>query len=237
LKNKDPRAKYLQKLIQNPLGLDATFSFSCKACGNCCRNRDDVLLSAFDLYRISKHLNIKPKEAFEKYCETYIGPTSNLPIVRLRPKPIPNMLLRVPEPYSSACPLLENGRCSVHKAKPITCALFPIGRGYDPQAKKVFYVLNDAKCNDGGKRHVIKDWLAFFDIPLHDEAYIAWTEFLTESVKFMQKFLKASDRLKEMIWNCFFLIMYLTYDTNDEFLPQLKRNIKEFKDLMSKARS
>ena len=39
------------------LGADDTFRFSCKQCGKCCINRDDIILTPFDLFRASKKLN------------------------------------------------------------------------------------------------------------------------------------------------------------------------------------
>jgi len=234
LKQKDERTKYIEGLMEKRLGPDDTFWFGCKACGNCCRNRDDVLLSAYDLYRIARHLKIKPQEAFKKYCESYIGHTSNLPVVRLKPKPIPNMLLRIPQPHSSVCPLLsDDGKCSVHKSKPATCALFPLGRVYDPKEKGVFYVLNDGDCGGKKELHTVKGWLAYFNLPVHDEAYIKWNEFLTECMDLMRnKFKKLPDKVKETLWNGYFLIMYISYDINEEFLPQLERNIEQYKKLL-----
>jgi len=232
LKNNDSRTKYLENLIKNQLGPDDTFAFKCNACGCCCRNREDVLLSPHDLYRISKHLSIKPQEAFERYCETYIGQTSNIPVVRLKPKPVPNLLLRNPLPYSSVCPLLSDGRCSVHKSKPVTCALFPLGRMYNPQTKKVSYVLNNGKCGDKSEKQTVKDWLAEFSIPVYDKVFILWNEFLTETVMKMKKLKKMPDKAKELFYSCFFFAVYLAYDINEEFLPQLEKNIAKFQKLM-----
>ena len=35
------------------LARDAHFSFACNGCGDCCRGREDIVLSGFDLWRIA----------------------------------------------------------------------------------------------------------------------------------------------------------------------------------------
>lgn len=61
---------------------------------------------------------MRPGDFFHAYCEYYIGSNSRMPIVRLKPRG-----------SVQRCPLLKDRKCSVHKAKPVVCAMFPIGRG------------------------------------------------------------------------------------------------------------
>ena len=35
--------QYLEYLKQNSLELNDRFRFKCRACGNCCKNREDIL--------------------------------------------------------------------------------------------------------------------------------------------------------------------------------------------------
>ena len=35
---------------------DAQFRFACAGCGNCCRGREDIVLSGYDLWRIAARL-------------------------------------------------------------------------------------------------------------------------------------------------------------------------------------
>ena len=39
---------------------DAQFRFTCAGCGNCCRGREDIVLSGFDLWRIAARLRLPP---------------------------------------------------------------------------------------------------------------------------------------------------------------------------------
>ena len=111
----------LKEILDNfekiQIGLDDTFRFRCTMCGKCCRNREDILLNPFDLYRLAKGLGIAPEEVVDKYCDVYIGNSSRFPIVRLNSVGV-----------DKRCPFLEGNRCSVHHVKPTVCALFPLGR-------------------------------------------------------------------------------------------------------------
>ena len=84
--NQQRMEEIVNLFLNNALGPEDTFEFSCDRCGRCCRNREDILLSPHDLYRIAKYLHKTPKEIVETYCEWYIGESSRIPIIRLLPK-------------------------------------------------------------------------------------------------------------------------------------------------------
>jgi Fe-S-cluster containining protein len=104
-----------EELIKNRLELDDTFDFKCTKCGKCCKNRDDLILTPYDIFRLAKHLQIRPRKVIRKYCEVYIGANSRLPIVRM-----------LPRASDGACPFLRRKKCSVHEAKPIFYQFFII---------------------------------------------------------------------------------------------------------------
>ena len=58
--------------------------FTCEQCGKCCRNRDDIIISPFDLYHMVRATGKGPMEVTSKYGNLYIGHNSNLPIIQLR---------------------------------------------------------------------------------------------------------------------------------------------------------
>ena len=82
--------KDIDYMMSHKMGLDDTFRFHCKACGKCCKNREDVLLTPYDLFRIARYLGRTPSEIVDKYCDTYMGPDSHLPVVRIKPVPPDN---------------------------------------------------------------------------------------------------------------------------------------------------
>ncbi len=70
----------------NKLTADDPFRFHCTQCGKCCINREDILLTPLDLFRIANELKLSLKEFIDQYCELYIGPDSHFPIIRLKPR-------------------------------------------------------------------------------------------------------------------------------------------------------
>ena len=80
--------KRLKEIVDNfdsmKIGVDEPFRFHCTMCGKCCINREDILLTPRDIYCMAKELQISPEELFKRYCETYIGHDSCIPIVRLK---------------------------------------------------------------------------------------------------------------------------------------------------------
>lgn len=76
----------MHAIEHNKLTADDPFRFHCTQCGKCCINREDILLTPLDLFRIANELKLSLKEFIDQYCELYIGPDSHFPIIRLKPR-------------------------------------------------------------------------------------------------------------------------------------------------------
>ena len=73
---------------------DAQFRFACAGCGNCCRGREDIVLSGFDLWRIAARLRLPPRTVARAFCRGSIGRVSRLPVLPLRGlTAFPNMIV------------------------------------------------------------------------------------------------------------------------------------------------
>ena len=63
----DPR---MNRILQNRdkmlIGIDDTFQFNCNQCGKCCMNREDILCTPKDVFRISKKLGISTYDFIKK---------------------------------------------------------------------------------------------------------------------------------------------------------------------------
>lgn len=81
---------------------DTQFRFACAGCGNCCRGREDIVLSGYDLWRIAARLRLSPQIVARGYCRSSIGRVSNLPVLRLAP---------VKENRNN-CPFLTENHCA-----------------------------------------------------------------------------------------------------------------------------
>lgn len=221
----DERLKYITDNFDNlHIGLDDTFRFHCDQCGKCCIEREDILLNPKDIFNVSRELELTPLEAFDKYCETYIGSDSRIPIVRLKPR---GSIKR--------CPLLKDRKCSVHRAKPTVCALFPLGRCVRFNAKKmteesfdkaeIQYILNPIMCGDASETHTVRDWLESFGLPVRDESFLAWQKVMFRVRKRLVKLeKKLTTKAMEYVWSITWQALYIDYDIHKEFDEQFRNN-------------
>lgn len=198
---------------ENALGLDDYFEFNCIKCGNCCRNRHDILLQPYDLYRIAKHLKVKIPDVIKKNCEVYIGADSKLPLIRLLPKP-----------YNNVCPFLRKGICSVHQAKPVVCAMFPLGRATAPNGD-MLYFSQPVNCSAEKIKVKVKDWIELFNLKETEEPAKIWGQVVIRLGVGKRKY-KLSSENEKIINDMIFSLLYLSYDLEKEFLPQFRKNIE-----------
>lgn len=213
------------------IGADEDFCFHCNMCGKCCINRDDILLNPKDIYNMAKELRIRTGEMVSKYCETYVGDASRIPIVRISPRG-----------SVKRCPLLKDRKCIVHNAKPTVCAIFPIGRCIKLDVNKdldklgyedIQYIYISPDCGDDSETHTVHEWLDSFGIPLRDEFFIKWHRLVAELGNIFRKTENIIDNhLMEKIWGFTFMKLYLEYDTELEFMPQFERNSKKLLDFL-----
>lgn len=234
----DNRLKYIGEHLEEMLiGPDEKFRFHCTQCGKCCINREDILLNPKDLYNIAATLSISQEEAVERYCETYMGGTSRLPIVRLRP-----------QGSIKRCPLLKDQKCMVHKAKPTVCAMYPLGRclaiSQDTMSRietaelKPQFILNEVDCGDNAEEHTVREWLESFGIPVEDQYYIRWQRIAMLASKVI-KGVEGSWTAHglNILLTLIFNMLYLGYDMDKEFEPQFEERAEELRTILVKIES
>lgn len=215
------KAKINRKREPIMLTSEDSFDFQCTQCGKCCRNREDVLLTGPDIYRVSKELGMQPNEFIKKYCEIYIGDTSRVPICRLKPLGT-----------DKHCPLLTSNQCRVHQAKPTVCALFPLARVWDKNGEAQYYV-NAVHGHTGGKRYKISEWLERCNLPVNDEAGKLWNELLMFCVSFMLENEKQMEPdVKQQMWNMMLQIMYLSYHHEISLVELMRAFCDSMKDTL-----
>lgn len=220
----DPRLREIvEQYDRYKIGLDDSFRFHCTMCGKCCINREDILLSPKDLFNIAKELGLTPVEVLEQYCETYIGDTSRIPLIRLKPRG-----------EVKRCPLLKDHKCSVHKCKPVVCAMFPLGRafkfenGLDPEKiapAHVDYLFMDPDCGNRSETQTVREWLDSFGIPVEDEFFLQWqrtVNAISATIRETERYAD-SKRLRDL-WKSLLVLLYLAYDTGKDFLEQFSKN-------------
>lgn len=221
----DKRLKHIyDNLEKMKIGLDDSFKFNCTMCGKCCINRDDILLTPKDLFKLAKAKDLSISDFIKRYCEVYIGHDSKVPIVRL-----------LPIGPMKRCPLLSGNKCSVHSVKPVVCAMFPLGRcitldkdkmrSGEFGEKDIQYIFQNPDCGDKRKVHTVREWLKDFDISAEDKFFIKWQRTIACISRFVHDHEKQfSDELLNKLENVFANILYLSYDLNEEFYPQFVSN-------------
>lgn len=116
------------------LARDEAFSFACAGCGCCCRGREDIVLSGFDLWRIAARLRLPPRTVARAFCRGSIGRVSRLPVLRLAPL----------KEERGNCPFLTGNHCAIHDAEPLVCALYPLAQEITKDGQ-VSYFLQPAR--------------------------------------------------------------------------------------------
>lgn len=202
------------------LGLDDTFNFQCRACGKCCKNRNDILLTAYDVFKIAKSLGRTPEEIIERYCEVYEGHTSHFPIVRL-----------LPVPPDNSCPFLRNKKCSVHDKKPTVCRVYPLARIYESDGRSKYY-LNGSYCKHEPRPVTVREWIGDVATDESEDAGRLWRDILFTIIphihpdKFSDPVLKRQEVLGILVD-----VLWLSYDTQKSFVPQLESKIEIIKNI------
>ena len=208
----------IEEIMNNALDLNDQFEFKCDCCGKCCENRTDILLSALDLYRISKYLARDISYVIKRYCLVSIGTTSKVPIILL--KPVGKKL---------SCPFLRNRKCSIHKAKPTVCELFPLGRFtvITEDKKKMQYFNQNPGCGKVGCKLTVKDLIKNLDI--YEKTSQVWTEIITEwtEVSNMLCRIKCDGKKFDLYYQMLIHKLYIEYDSEKDFHEQLIKRKEE----------
>jgi hypothetical protein len=175
-------------------------------------------------------------QVIEKYCDVYIGNTSLLPIVRLKPCGVTN-----------SCPLLKDGKCGVHDMKPVVCALYPLGRtviSVNPGEvfqsdgpTKIGYVLMPVQCGSQKRKQTVRSWLERFNIPAEDAFFFKWNETVTSLANSMIRLNEkgASKKSFEIMMNGIYSALYTSCDTDKDFMPQFLENSEKILKIISTA--
>ena len=185
------------------LARDEAFSFACAGCGGCCRGREDIVLSGFDLWRIAARLRLPPRTVARAFCRGSIGRVSRLPVLRLAPL----------KEERGNCPFLTGNHCAIHDAEPLVCALYPLAQEITKEGQ-VSYFLQPTQCGGQVIAARVGDYLARYDVPAREAT----------DVRYTREGMYCKDlarRMQEKLWQA----LYYRYDFAKEYRPQLEENL------------
>ncbi len=191
----------------------------CKDCHACCVDMGgSIILDPLDIYIMTKELSVTFEQLLAEHIELNVVDGIILPNIKMNGA-------------SAKCRFLnEEGRCSIHSARPGICRLFPLGRIYEDRDFK--YFLQIYECPKKNKSKVkIKNWLGVENINAYEKFVKSW-HFLLEDIQ--EKILKEADEqtvknVNMYILQTFYLSKYsLEYDFYEQFnvrLDKLKKHL------------
>lgn len=210
----------LDNIRNSELKPDDLFEFECDGCGNCCRKRSTpIAITGADLFIIAQKQGMTPQEVAEKYTEMEIGKNSRMPVLYLQ------------ERLDGSCKFLRTGRCTIQEYKPAICALFPLGRYYDPKDEQIHYIPTmEGSCSSapGKKGQTVQDWVDSFHLAETDDMFKAWSKLICGLAVIMMNVSKES--VKGAILQWLMTVLYFGYDTSKPFVPQVEAHIALIKD-------
>lgn len=140
----------------------------CAGCSDCCRGMgNSVILDPFDVFRLSLHFSKNFEELVADFLELNVADGIILPN------------LRMTGPNESCVFLDQDGRCTVHVARPGLCRLFPLGRYYENGSFRYFLQVHE--CPKQNKTKIkIKKWLDTENLRQYEKFITDWHYYLRE---------------------------------------------------------
>lgn len=208
------------------LAPEHSFPFVCAGCGDCCRHRNDLVLSGYDLYRIARRLRLSPRIVSQAFCKEYIAPHSCLPTVCL-----------TPAPKTGHCRFFEGNACTIHEARPLACALYPLGQSIDPVTARVEYHAQLPLCGVCVQERTLQQYLEDAGVAQRTGIDARWAVVCTQISEQLlaaggqehPRFTAAARRI--------YKALYLEYDLGDEFYPQFQNNVATLMPLLARILS
>ncbi len=215
----------LQEQYSGSMGNMESSDFRGTNSGACCRGRDDILLSAYDIVRIQEHLGVSFKTLTGKYCELLIGSVSGVPLVRIRRR----------EP-SGTCPFLTRDKCGIQEAKPTACALFPAVRPMrllqGTEGKEAPYVVRKVCCGTGEAHTSMKEWVRKCITEYGERCADLWDDML----EVMSRVIPILENpASEETYTLAAEFMYCDYDNAKDFATELESRVKLFREFVRRV--
>ena len=228
----EDKLKYFEN--EEILELDDEFEFECLACGKCCyNNHHEIVLTGYDMFRLTKGLKKEVKE-IAKYCNFHIGYDTKLPLFILK------MV------NDGVCSFYENGKCGCHDCKPITCALYPLGRMFklnekDKTVDVKYASMIKKSCGGTGKKYTVREFLEKSNILNSEEEVCAHQDLIitlceNDYVKlYKKKFESITSEQRRLILITLCFIMYEIFEEDKSYKEQIMERKKHINKIIEMA--
>lgn len=202
---------------------------NCKDCSYCCREMgESVVLSPYDIYELTTHLEKSFDELMEDKIELYMTDGMAAPNLKMT--------------KGEVCSFLnEEGRCSIHDFRPGLCRLFPLGRNYEIETietengieeKKGFhyFIVEDSCPRLSGEKVKIEKWLGITDLKKNEEFILKWHYFCKDFQVRMQKLIAEGkdERVKRENISMLELFYRKPYEKGRDFYEQFEERWERY---------
>ncbi|MBR6719663.1 MAG: hypothetical protein IKL74_01995 [Clostridia bacterium] len=214
----------MKKKLENSIGIDDRFETSCKNCnGYCKKSNVTIILNPYDIYRVSKELNVKVPDFLNNYCTISPGYQTKLPVVQLN------------RTVKGKCILLRNGICKAEKGKPLACSLYPLDIFMDNNIESTKFFVNRVNGHGTPVTYTVRQWLDMNKIDLTDRFYSLWGELVDNASPLRREMLEYEgfERTIQLENQIIIHLLYGAYDTDKDFFTQFVKNSEELIEYLS----
>lgn len=186
----------------------------CIGCSACCRGMgNSIILDPFDIFHMSRYLSKNFGQLLDEALELNVVDGIILPNLRMNTE-------------SQRCFFLdENGRCSIHEARPGFCRLFPLGRYYEDRSFRYFLQVHECPKSDRSKIK-IKKWLGLENFRQYETFTIDWHYYLKERQEATMKS-EGAELVKKLSMEILRRFYVQPYDTGADFYPQFYERMED----------
>ncbi|MDO4966504.1 MAG: YkgJ family cysteine cluster protein [Lachnospiraceae bacterium] len=189
----------------------------CSGCSKCCHHMDGLItLDPYDIYRLICGSNGEDFTSIQNNHIDYIVDKGIItPTLKMSKE-------------SGACTFLnDNGRCSVHDARPGICRLFPLGRLYEDGSFS--YFLQKDECDYKEKSKVkIKNWIATKELAKYEKYISDWHYFIKEIKDYLET--ASEDEVKQI--NSALLQIFFITPYSDDFYGDFYSRLDKVKQII-----
>lgn len=189
---------------------------NCEGCSACCKGMgNSIVLDPLDIHRLTNYLGKTMEELLTGYVELNVVDGIILPNLKMSGK-------------EEACSFLnQEGRCSVHPARPGICRLFPLGRFYENNTFQYFLQVHE--CQKNRTKVKVKKWLDTPNLKEYENYINKWHYFQKD----LQKMLESqNDEMRKKVSMYILQEFYLKpYNTEVTFYEQFEERLTKAKKL------
>lgn len=185
----------------------------CKGCSYCCQEMgESVVLTPFDIYELTMHLERNFDELMEDKIELYMTDGMAMPNLRMSAGGMPDSggngksgnMPKTGERKEACGFLTAEGRCGIHDFRPGLCRLFPLGRNYEIRKVETaegvreekgfqYFIVKDSCPKLPGTKVKIEKWLGIPNLKKYEAFITTWHYFSRDFQKKMLEMLVAGE--------------------------------------------